>query len=296
MMLFSVISFAQKKVCITIDDLPVVGYGKDTAEDWKLVTERMLKTCEAKGIPAIGYVNERKIYYNGQVNKEKAALLEMWLKRGLDLGNHTFAHSDYHKVGFDEFKKDLIRGERYSKPLLKRYNKELKYFRHPYLRAGATKEDSDALDALLAERGYEASPVTLDSDDYLFAVRYAKAARQGDSTRMKLIADAYLKHTEDKLHFYEKLSEATFGRNIDHSLLIHANLLNADYLDELAEMFEKNGYEFISQAEVLKDPAYSEPVTKFGNWGMSWMYRWALSLDKGTELFKEDVELPDIVK
>ena len=113
---------------------------------------------------------------------------------------------------------------------------------------------------------------------------------------MKEIGEAYVQHTEAKLHFYEKLSEAVFERNIAHTYLMHANLLNADYLDELSEMFEKNGYAFVSQEEVLKDEAYREPVIKFGNWGMSWLYRWALSKDKGTELFKEDIELPVIVK
>ena len=257
LMLFTTLVFAQKKVCITIDDLPVVGYGKDEITDWQLVTDRILSTCEARGIPAIGYVNERKIYSNGLVDKAKAALLETWLKRGFDLGNHTFAHSDYHKVGFASFKQDVLKGEQYSKTLLPKYGKELKYFRHPYLRSGATEETSEELESFLKEKGYIPSPVTLDSDDYLFAVRYARAAREGDSTRMKALGEAYVTHTEKKLHFYEQLSEEVFERNIAHTYLMHASLLNADYLDELAEMFERNGYTFVSQEEVLKDPAYT---------------------------------------
>lgn len=288
--------FAQKKVCITIDDLPAVGYGMNSVEEWTALTNKLINTCQAKGIPAIGYVNESKIYPAGKLDQARADLLELWLKRGFDLGNHTFAHSDYHKVGIESFKDDVLKGERYHKPLLARYGKPLKYFRHPYLRSGNTRESSEELEAFLLGKGYIPSPVTLDSDDYLFAQRYARAARQGDSIRMKEIGEAYVQHTEAKLHFYEKLSEAVFERNIAHTYLMHANLLNADYLDELSEMFEKNGYAFVSQEEVLKDEAYREPVIKFGNWGMSWLYRWALSKDKGTELFKEDIELPEIVK
>ena len=287
---------AQKKVCITIDDVPVVDYGMNTVEDWQNITDKLLTTCEQKGIPAIGYVNEGKFHKNGNLDAERAKILEVWLERGFELGNHTFSHPNYHKVGLKDFKRDVIDGERYTKPLLQKYGQELKYFRHPYLRAGDSKESSEALEAFLTERGYTSSPVTLDSDDYLFAQAYARAARSGDSTRMKLIGETYVQHTEKKLHFYETLSEAVFERNIDHTYLMHANLLNADYLDELAEMFQRNGYEFISQAEVLKDPAYSEPMTRFGNWGMSWLYRWALSRDKGTEVFKQDVELPEIVR
>ncbi|MEM6526390.1 MAG: hypothetical protein AAF693_21530 [Bacteroidota bacterium] len=85
-----------------------------------------------------------------------------------------------------------------------------------------------------------------------------------------------------------------FVRNISHTLLLHANLLNADYLDEIAELFKNNGYRFISQEEVLKDPAYSSPVTKYGDWGMSWIDRWAMSQGK-TTLLRDDPKVPDFV-
>ena len=287
---------AQKKVCFTIDDLPVVDYGMKSLEEWQMITDRLLSKCEQYGIPAIGFVNEGKIHKNGVLDTDKAQLIESWLKRGFDLGNHTFSHPDYHKVGYDAFTKNVIEGERYTKPLMARYDKELKYFRHPFLRSGATKASSDSLETFLRGRGYQPSPVTLDSDDYMFAQQYARALRKGDSTRMKRLGEAYVKRTEDMLHFYEKLSKATFGRDIDHTYLMHASLLNADYLDELVAMFKRNGYEFASQEEVLKDPAYQEPVTKFGGWGISWMYRWAMSTGKGTELFKEEVPLPEILK
>jgi len=76
---------------------------------------------------------------------------------------------------------------------------------------------------------------------------------------------------------------------------MHANLLNADYADELFEMFVKNGYSFVSQSEVLTDPAYQEPITKYGNWGISWLYRWALSQNR-QDLFDGDIEVPDFIK
>jgi peptidoglycan/xylan/chitin deacetylase (PgdA/CDA1 family) len=283
---------AQKKVCITVDDLPVVGYGLDKPEEWSSVTERLISTFKSKGIPAIGYVNEGKLYSGDTLRSERVAILDRWLSNGFELGNHTYSHIDYHKSSFTDFTANISRGEQVIRPLMKAYDQELKYFRHPFLRAGNTQESSDALENFLEKAGYTPAPVTLDSDDYLFAKAYARAFRKGQTELMAKIGNEYIAHTEKKLLFYERLSQAVFGRQIAQTYLCHANMLNADYMDELAAMFRRNGYDFVSQSEVLKDKAYSETVTKFGNWGMSWLYRWALSRDMGTELFKEDIEVP----
>lgn len=290
--LFTTGLLAQKQICITIDDLPAVGYGQNSTEDWMNITQKLIATCQERGIPAIGYVNEKKLYRKEVLDSARLYMLELWLKAGLDLGNHTFSHLDYHKSNISEYSREIMKGEQLTKPLVNRYEKDLKYFRHPYLRSGATKEASEDLEGLLNETGYTASPVTVDSDDYIFALAYARAARKNDAAEMKMIGEAYVEHTEKKLLFFEALSQAVFERNISHTYLMHASLLNADYLDELADMFESHGYSFISQKAVLEDPAYAEPVTVFRAWGISWLYRWALSRDQGTERFELDIEVP----
>lgn len=286
----------QKQICITVDDLPVVGYGLNSDADWKSVTDKLISSFKKFDIPAIGYVNESKLKTRGQLSKQRVALLELWLSNGYELGNHTYSHIDYHKTSFKSFVNNIMNGERIIRPLIEKYDSELRYFRHPFLRSGETKERSDSLAVFLGSVNYTASPVTLDSDDYLFASAYAKAFKKNDTALMQKIGQAYVGHTEKKLKFYEELTEAVFGRQISQTYLMHANMLNADYLDELAQMFKDNGYTFISQSEVLEDRAYQQPVTKFGNWGMSWLYRWALSTGRGESLFKNDVEVPKFIK
>ena len=286
---------AQKQICITIDDLPAVGYGKNSTEDWMGITQKLIATCQDKGIPAIGYVNEGKLYRSAVLDSARLGMLELWLKADMDLGNHTFSHLDYHKSNIDEYASEITRGEALTRPLVDRYNQDLVYFRHPYLRSGATKEASEDLEELLSNTGYIASPVTVDSDDYIFALVYSRAMKKQDAALMKRVGEEYVKHTEKKLLFFEQLSEAVFERNISHTYLMHASHLNADYLDELAEMFESHGYSFVSQKAVLEDQAYAEPVTVFKAWGISWLYRWALSRDQGTELFENDIEVPKYI-
>lgn len=50
------------------------------------------------------------------------------------------------------------------------------------------------------------------------------------------------------------------GKNAKQILLIHANLLNSYVLGDVLEMYQKNGYKFISLTEALKNPA---PIINF---------------------------------
>ncbi len=101
---------------------------------------------------------------------------------------------------------------------------------------------------------------------------------------------------EQKLLFFEKKSIELFNRKIAQTLLIHANLLNADYLEQIAKMYIKHDYSFISQKEVLFDEAYSEPIKVYSKRGLSWIFRWALSIGKGKDFLKDDPDTSNEIK
>jgi hypothetical protein len=102
------------------------------------------------------------------------------------------------------------------------------------------------------------------------------------------IGHDYVVYMELKLRYFEKQSIALFGRNINQILLFHASLLNADYVDSLAAMFRSNGYTFISMDEAIQDEAYKTEITVFGNWGISWIDRWALSKGMKHDFFADE--------
>ena len=83
---------------------------------------------------------------------------------------------------------------------------------------------------------------------------------------------------------------------LKHILLLHTNAINADYLDELAERYQRHGYVFISMKEALTDEAYKTEITRYNDWGISWIDRWALSEGKKGDFFKGDPETPEYVK
>ena len=284
-----------KKMCITVDDLPVVDYGiKDM--DYQLeVTNRLMDTFDAFQVPAIGFVNEIKLYKGRKPVPERVYLLEIWLEHGNELGNHSYSHPDYHTTPFKKYTEDILKGERITRGLTEKYGSELKYFRHPFLRSGTNQAQSDSLKNFLHQHGYEEAPVTIDNDDYLFAKAYHSAFMKDDVDLMGEIGESYVRYMVEKLIYFEHSSEALFNRNISQILLIHASLINAHYLDELLEAYQNHGYEFVSMAEVLKDPAYKEEINNFGDWGISWLDRWALSRGKKGDFFQGEPDARDFI-
>ena len=291
------LSYAQdKKMCITVDDLPVVSYGMDDTDFLLRITQNLIDAFNEHNIPAIGFVNEFKLYDKGRLNSDRVRLLELWLENGYELGNHTYSHKNYHQVPFEEFTVEVIKGEKISRELAEKYRRPYQYFRHPYLRIGRSQTHADSLKLFLSEHGYTIAPVTIDNEDYVFAKAYHNAFRKDDQQLMRKIGEAYVKYMTDKMLFYEASSEKLFGRNIAQTLLIHANLLNAHYLDDLARSYKEHGYRFISQTEALRDPAYHSAVTRYGDWGISWIDRWALSQKVGRDFFKGDPVTPEFIR
>lgn len=285
-----------KQVCFTIDDLPVVPYRHQGAAFEADLTAKLLEKLVRHRIPAVGFVNEGKLYFNGPLDSARLVLLRRWLENGLELGNHTFSHLDFNRATCARYFAEIARGAELTAPLSAEFGRPLRYFRHPYLHAGDTQAKADSLDAYLDRNGYRVAPVTLDNDEYLFAFAYDSAMTAKDSVLMRKIGAAYVTYMEQKLLYYEGQAQILFGRPIRHILLIHANALNADYMDELATMFERNGYAFITLEAALQDPCYQTPVSVFGRWGISWLDRWALSKGYKRDFFKDDPETPAFIR
>lgn len=286
----------QKKVCFTVDDLPLVSYGINDSAYQAALVDKLTGNLNRNNIPAIGFVNENKLYNDGRLIPAQVSLLRRWADSGLELGNHTFSHPDYNTSSFSDFTADLIRGETVTREILSEKGKKLKYFRHPYLHRGNTKARADSLSAFLTERRYTTAPVTIDNEDYIFAVAYKRALDKPDLQLARRIGHDYVNYMEQKIIYFEKQGNALFGRNITQIQLIHASKLNADYVDSLAAMYRNNSYTFVSLDEALKDQAFSTEITVFNNWGISWIDLWALSKGKKKDFFAGEPETPEYIK
>lgn len=277
------VSAQNREVAVTFDDLPVTGGG---LQEMKYVCAELLKKLKAGKIPATGFVNEGKLYRNGEI-KERTKILRARLDAGVELGNHTYSHISPDRTSIKDYEEDVIRGEKITKILLNEKKMKLRYFRHPQLHTGNTIEYKTALDAFLKARGYTIAPVTIDNNDFIFADIYSKAKARRDTETMKLVASAYLPYMEKVFEFFEQLSKESFGYEIKQVLLLHASELNADYFDELATMLKQRGYSFISLESALKDKVYNLPDAQTER-GLSWIHRWRLA--KGLAMKNEPKE------
>jgi len=167
-----------RRVAITIDDLPAVR-PQDQANTLAL-TRALTSALRAYGVPATGFVNERKLEELGLDRAGAEALLETWLTPGLELGNHTFSHPWFWSTPLDSMEADVLRGERVLRPLCERRGKPLRWFRHPYLNTGPDSTTKAAFEEFLAEHGYRVAPVTFDNDEYVYARAYELARDRGD--------------------------------------------------------------------------------------------------------------------
>jgi peptidoglycan/xylan/chitin deacetylase (PgdA/CDA1 family) len=266
----------RRAIAFTIDDLPAAAAGFMTGAEIKEMTARLLGTLKEQKVPAVGFVNEKKLYKLGEVD-DRIAALKMWGDNGFELGNHTFAHTSLNHVTLKEWEEEVIRGETVTSLLLAQHNMKMRYLRHPYLDTGRDLQTRRQAEAFLVERGYRIAPVTMDAWDWMYAPIYEDARKRGDAELQKKLVNSYLQHATEVFDYYEKLSKTLMGYEPAQILLLHGNWLEADHIGELVELLRKRGYRFVTLEEALGDPAYGLPDEYVGEEGGGWIDHWAIT-------------------
>lgn len=268
-----------RQVAITIDDLPAGSANSMDAPTITEMTTKLLTTLRNEKVPAVGFVNEKKLYKLGEVD-ERIKALRMWLDYGFELGNHTFSHSSLNRVGLQAWEDDVVQGESVTRMLLAEHNMKLRYFRHPFLDTGRDLETRREAEAFLVARGYRIAPVTLDAWDWMYAGVYEDAKKRGDTALEQQLTQSYLEYSNTMFAYSEQLAKQTMGYEPKQILLLHGNQLEADHIGDLIALLRKRGYRLITLEDALGDQAYSLPDTYVGEEGTGWIDHWAITLGK----------------
>ena len=280
-----------RKMALTFDDLPyVTSAGQPFLSNAQRVTQQLLAVLKQHRATAIGFVNEGKLQSGGEL-KLRVALLQQWLDAGMTLGNHTYSHPDFNRQTVEQFQEEILKGEVITRRLMAAKKLELRYFRHPMTHTGDTKEKKDAIEKFLTAHGYRVTPHTIENSDFIFTVPYSRALQHKDEAQLKRLRDAYLDYTIAATEFAERISPQIFRREVAQTLLLHANDINADCLDELLKRLEARGYQFVTLDEAMADPAYQTKDTTVSKNGPTWLWRWMKSLGMNLS-FKDDPDPP----
>jgi peptidoglycan/xylan/chitin deacetylase (PgdA/CDA1 family) len=186
---------------------------------------------------------------------EGVALLREWDRAGHLIGNHSFSHKYLNsgKVTPEIFAADIVKCE----ALIKDLPHFQKVFRFPYLKEGETAAKRDAVRTFLKENGYRIGHVTIDASDWAIDDRLSARLSKDPSADTKHYRDFYLSHMWERALYYDGLARKVLGRSVQHTVLVHFNLLNALFLGDLLDMFKSKGWKLIDAAQAFKDPVFS---------------------------------------
>lgn len=186
-------------------------------------------------------------------------LLRAWSKAGHAIGNHTITHPDLEKVSLAEYQQQVLECDR----LISTLPGYQKWLRFTYLREGNTPEKIDGMRKFLREQGYRNAHVSIDTSDWRLNEALEQVLKQNPKADVSAIRTAYLAHVKQRMLAYRELSHTLQGRDIAQVLLLHHNLINAMWLDDVLTQAREMGWKIITPAEAFADPVYKlEPVRK----------------------------------
>jgi peptidoglycan/xylan/chitin deacetylase (PgdA/CDA1 family) len=243
-----------------VDDLPFVGPPAGAVAG----NRALLDAFQKHHVSATGFVIRQSVE---KLGVDGSRILAHWRRAGFDLGNHSYSHTNMNDLSVQEIEREIVRGQKgLGKP---------RFFRFPMNHTGDTKEKHDAVAAFLAARGYELATCTIENSDYLFSRAYVDLQAKGDAAGLERLRKEYLEYTAFEIDYFAGLGQQVFGYEPPEVVLLHANPLNAELIEQVLALFENRGYRFVTLAEAQSDAAYRTPDTYITKFGPMWGYRWA---------------------
>ena len=239
------------QIAITMDDFALANLSEEAA---LRRTRAVLRALRSHGdIKAAGFICGSRV--DNEIGKK---VLSEWNQANHILANHTYSHWYYPNKTVAEFSADILRAE----ALLKGYSQYRKLFRFPYLKEGDTVERRDQLRSFLKDHGYRMGYVTIDASDWYVDQRLRAKLEKDSNANLASYKKFYLEHIWDRAQYYNELSQKVLNRSVKHTLLIHFNLVNELFLDDLLTMFTQKGWQLINADTAFQDPVFSsQPKT-----------------------------------
>jgi peptidoglycan-N-acetylglucosamine deacetylase len=243
------------KVALTFDDLPLNGTQPAGVSISQMTRDTLAVLKKHRVPPSYGFINARKL----ENNPDGALALQLWVRAGHPLANHTYTHLDLDKNSADDFIKEILHNEPVLELLMPAGGKhDFRWLRYPYLHEGDTLEKRRAVRAFLAANHYQVAETTLDYEDYAWNSAYARCLDKHDTAAIHWLRESYLATAEEWMRVEAALARQIWGRDVNHVLLLHQGAFSATILPDLLKLLKKLGYELVTLEEAQSDPIYAE--------------------------------------
>jgi peptidoglycan/xylan/chitin deacetylase (PgdA/CDA1 family) len=265
------------QIAITMDD-PSVAIAPWMA--WQEANRRLLECFDRRRVKIALFVCGMRVD-----QPEGQKLLSEWDKQGHLICSHSYSHWNFNalRTTYDLFAADFLRNE----PIISPYSHRTALFRFPGLKEGDTAEKRDAFRALLKEHGYRNGQVTIDASDWYMDDRMESRVKNDPSAAKEPYRDYLISHLLDRAVFYRQLALDSLGREIPHTILVHYRPIQALFLGDVMDAFEKAGWEWISAEKAFEDPVFQhEPQTMPAGESLVW----ALAAESGK--FRDRLRYP----
>jgi len=235
-------------VAITLDDGPHVGATPRMTAPQR--NAALLQALAKHHVRAGLFVTVN----NGANTKEGVALLRAWGAAGHLIGNHTVTHPDLNaeSTTLQAYQDEVMACD----AVIRTVPGYQRLFRFPFLREGKTPAKRDGMRAFLAQQGYRNAYVTLDTSDWRLDQHLGDQLALHPALDLAPYRTAYLNHVWQRAQAYQELSQRLLKRQIPQVMLLHHNLLNALFLEDVIAMFQRQGWTLVDPQKAYEDPVY----------------------------------------
>lgn len=248
----------QKRMAITMDDFHL---GFDIGLDTKTRHRNILNAFDVVGHKAAGFVTGEFVD-----TKWGQEVVQDWLKEGHLIANHTWTHPYAEETDSLDYVSEIRRNQNY----LDGIKGTSGFFRFPFLDDGRDRQQQLTLFEALNDLGLRNAPVTIDSVDWFTSGRLEDALKVNPDLDLTPYRDYYIKMCVTLSNHWDVVAQTLGFESLPHLMLMHHNVLNGHFLEDVLLALKADGWIFIDAAEALEFSPY-HPTPHEPNAGRNWL-------------------------
>ena len=244
------------EIAITLDDHPMPDGNLFSVNER---VERYCRVFEKHACQAAFFC----VGFNCQNASDLYCLVQL-NDAGHFLANHSFHHKHLSSMNLNEFENEI----KATEAILYPFSQFRKWFRFPYLdygnqiHLGGSKEKFLAALDILEMKGYREGFVTINTFDWYINSCLQVAISENKNVNYSQLRIAYIfllnEWCNDYITYYKKI----LAKDITHVLLLHANDLNALFLEDILEMIDEKRWKIVSPEHAFIDQVWRQKLLK----------------------------------